>query len=275
MNIKLLEDFRRIHDSRNFIFRLVNKDKLEKVNIAEDFLRKVVDSSDFCMCMSFESLEKVLIDDDIKEITETGVGSTRGGVSTRREAIESLYGLQSETYPVKEMPKYGFLVGKNHEADLAKDFDIFYHYGDVMLTFKKENLMGRTTMTVGSSLDFTESFLKTPTYVDDPKFICIKGHPTKFQHNGYFMGLDFMVDHLIKEKKLDPNKPNSLALESDDMIGFENFEIQIFGKLSVSQDVKSIDYIDLSPNAEEKAKSIGPLLEKYNLKLGKVFRNFL
>lgn len=272
--IQFLEDYKNIHDERNTTCRIFFKSSSEKISIAENFLKQVVDTCDFCMCMPFEGFIKALMDNEIKEMSETGSGSTNGGLEVRREAIQNLYGLDTTKYPVKEMPKYGLLVGPDSAKDLIRDPDVFYHYGQVMVTFRKENLMDRTTMTVGSGLNFLESLLKSPTFVKDPKFICIKGLPKKVEmlRKGFFMGLNFMADYLIKEKQLQPEYPNSIALLSDDMLGFENFEIQIFGKITFSEDVKEVCYMPLGNDKEQDfLKEAAPLLNKYNLTLKAIF----
>lgn len=272
-SIKFLDDFKKIHDSRNAFCRLFSRGNEQRIETAEKFLKQVVDTCEFCLCMPFDGLEKALADDEIKEMSETGTGATNGGIEVRREAMQNLYGLDSTKYTSKEMPKYGLLVGPEQDKDLIKDPDVFYHYGQVMITFRKENIIDRTTLTVGSSLNFTESLLKTPTFVSDPKFICIKGMPKRPElgRKGFFMGLNFMVDFLIGEKKLDPNYPNSMAILADDMLGFEDFEIQIFGKLTFSEDVKSIKYFVATGNEEEDVKRITPLLNKYNLTCEELF----
>ena len=266
-NIQFLEDFRQIHDMRNSVSRILYQKEAMRIEKAERYLKKVVETCEFCMCMSFESLEKALSDNEIKEMSETGTGATIGGIEVRRKAIFDLYNLDSTKYSAKEQPKYGFLVGPDRQRDLYKDPDAFYHYGQVLVTFRKENMIERTTMTVGSSLNFNESALKTPTFVNDPKFICIKGLPKKPELHGkpYFMGLNFFTDYLIGEKELNPEYPNSMAMLSNDELGFENFELQFFGKITFSEDVKDLHYIEIGGNSAEHLEKIGPLLKKYNL----------
>lgn len=272
-SINFLNDFKVNHDNRNVANRIFFRGNEHRIKKAEDFLKAVVDSCDFCMCMSFDDLEKALKDDEIKEVSETNSSSTNGGLEVRREAILNLYNLDSTKYTSKEMPKYGIMVGKDRAKDLIVDPDIFYHYGAAMIVFKKENLIDRTTMTVGSSLTFQESLLKTPTFVTDPKFICIKGLPKKpeMMLRGYFMGLNYFVDYVLGEKGLKADYPNSMAMLSDDMLGFENFELQMFGKLTFSKDVKEICYMNLTGKEQERAEKMTPLLRKFNLTCEELF----
>lgn len=269
--IEFLSDFREQHDKRvNFCRMLCNMTipKFEEKRvIAENFLKKLVDSCDFCMCMPPKNFEQALKDDEIKEIFEIGQGATVGGIKTRRAAIKQLYGLDSEKYPVKEMPKYGILVGAQKQKDLLRDPDIFYHYGIVMLTFKKERLLNRTTMTVGASLQFVESLLKTPTFVTDPKFVCIKGVPKdqEMLKKGFFMGINFFVDKLLGEDQLSVDMPNRMSEFANEVPGFENFELQYFGKMTISEDVKEVCYMPLGSREEEEIAKLKPLLDKYGL----------
>ena len=119
--IKFLSDFKPYHDRHVQIMRMVMPGMDDYIKAAESFLRKAVKCCDFCMCMPIEYFEKALKENEIKEMFETGHGATIGGKSTRREAMQQLYSLDSTRYPIKEMPKYGLLVGKNRCADLIND----------------------------------------------------------------------------------------------------------------------------------------------------------
>lgn len=264
--LKFLADFKQCHDARVNFCRMMQRGFEREMSIAEDFLRKAVDSCDFCMCIRPKDFKKALEDNELKELFEIGHGgATVGGIEVRRIVMKNLYDLDSEKYPIKEMPKYGILVGKDKYRDLISDPDIFYHYGSIMLTFKKENLLHRTTMTVGSSLQYDESRLKTPTFVTDPKFICIKGYPKDPLIEEYFLGLRFFVDNLIKLRKLSPTLPNMMSDLASGMNGFENFELQYFGKITISEDVKEVCYMPLGDNDEEEIAELKPLLKKYGL----------
>ena len=268
--IQFLSDFKAYHDQRVTFCRMYSniwiREFDKQVSIAETFLKKAVDSCDFCMCMRPESFEQALKDNEIKEMFEIGHGATVGGIRTRRKALKQLYDLNSEQYPIKEMPKYGLLVGKQKYHDLIQDPDVFYHYGIIMLTFKKERLLHRTTMTVGSSLQFDESLLKTPTFVTDPKFICIKGVPKDpMSSDGFFLGVSYFVNHLINLNKLSPDMPNRMADLADGISGFENFELQYFGKITISDDVKEVCYMPLGGEEEEQIERLKPLLAQYGL----------
>lgn len=273
INSKFLSDFKSIHDRYYQAFSIVMHEMRPEIETAESFLRKAVKSCDFCMCMPVDCFKQALKDNEIKEMSETGHGSTNGGIKVRRQAMRQLYSLDSTKYSLKDMPKYGLLVSKNRCGDLVQDPDVFYHYGVVMITFKKERIINRTTMTVGSSLQFDESILKTPTFVSDPKFICIKGMP-KVENGArqrYFFGLKYFADHLIAVKKLSPDLPNRMADLAEGMPGFENFEIQIFGRLTFSDDVERIEYMTLSGNEKERLQRLQPLMDKYGLKCKFVF----
>ena len=271
--IKFLSDFKPYHDRHVQVMRMVMPGMDDYIKTAESFLRKAVKCCDFCMCMPIEYFEKALKENEIKEMFETGHGATIGGKSTRREAMQQLYSLDSTRYSIKEMPKYGLLVGKNRCADLINDPDVFYHYGAVMITFKKERVIHRTTLTVGSSLQFKESLLKTPTFADDPKFISIKGWPKSpaLTHDRVFNGLSFFAQHLVGQKKLSPDLPNKMAELSEWFPGFENFEIQIFGKLTFSDDVEKIEYLPFSEDDEKRIQRLKPRMAKYGFDCRYVF----
>ena len=273
MNLKsskypILKAFAPVYEKRVFLNTMIQTQQncMDKLKVVEEFLRNIVSESDFSMCVPADVFDQIVESDYIKNSIETGQrGSTMGGPEVRIKALKNIYGVDLDGVAPEEFPKYGILTGKNKLSDLARDPDIFWHYGAIMLNFKKENLMDRTTLTVGSSLDFNESLMKTPTPVDDPKSVCIKGYPTQPVPQGtrFFRGLDFM-HHLIMDEQLSTKNPNMLAIKADDMPGFENFELQFHGRLQFSRDAKSItvftlkgDEMDIVNRHAERLKQLG------------------
>lgn len=248
----ILKAFAPVYAKRVLIDRMIQAQQhnQSKVSVVEDFLSRLVDECDFSICVPAQAFDSIVESDFIMNSIELGVkGSTMGGSDVRMAALENIYGIPMKDFPPEQLPKYGIFTGQNKMSDLGADPDIFYHYGALMLNLRKENFMDRATLTVGSSLNFNESIMKTPTPVWEPKSLCVKGYPTKPTGPGtrFFRGLDFL-HHLIVDEGLSIKNPNSISMKADGMLGFENFEIQLHGKIQFSKDVKSITVCQLQGN---------------------------
>ncbi|MCQ2973978.1 MAG: hypothetical protein MJ211_04135 [Bacteroidales bacterium] len=272
----ILQSYSEVFKKRWNLFNFINGRNPEKIKVVTDFLKKIVEASNFSMCLPIENLPKIIESDLIKNAMETGAskGSTIGGNEVRREATENLYGELPKDLKPSDYPKFGFLSGKDLMKDLGADIDIFWHYGSVMLTFKKENLFNRTTLTVGSSLNFNESILKSPVPVWDVFPMCIKGHATKMLPKPIpmFRGFDFFYDQIINGK-VSTSAPNQLAINCDDVPGFENYELQFFGELRFSRDVESIHFVELAGNENEIINELKPKLDELNIPAQNLFGN--
>lgn len=265
--LKILEGYAPTYRFRMQLHSMVYGRDAGKVREVESFLKEIVEKSDFSMCVRAEDFEKIVESDRVKSMFETGHGTSNGGVETRREWVRRMYGVNPNSLENSDFPKYGVLTGKNKVADLARDPDLFYHYGSVMLTLRKENFIDRTTMTVGSSFNFDESLLKSPTFVKDPKALCIKGFPTDptLNKGGWFNGLMFFYD-MLKSGKLSVSKPNCLSIAADDMPGFENYELQFHGEIVFSHDVESVTFFPLQGNEEELIAKVAPKLDALGIR---------
>jgi len=269
----ILRAFAPIYKQRRAVYDMIQAKNAGKVKVVEDFLRKLIDESDFSMCVPADVIGEIIESDYIKNSIETGKqGTTTGGQEVRIQALENIYGVGTNGIAPEDFPKYGILTGTNKLRDLARDPDIFYHYGAVMINLKKENLMDRTTLTVGSSLNFDESKLKTPVPVSEPRALCIKGFPTQPLKPGarIFLGLEFM-HHLIMDEELSAQCPNTLAMKADDMPGFENFELQFHGRLQFSKDVKSITVCQLKGNEMEILGKYSERLRELGIEVSELF----
>lgn len=264
----ILRAFADVYDNRQMYFNIVHGKEADKVRIVEDFLKDLVAQCDFSIFVTVEAFARIVKDDYIRNIFETGQGTTSGGAPARKMALENLYGVSTDGIAPADFPKYGALTGHDKRRDLMLDPDLFWHYGSVMLTLRKQNMMDRTTLTVGSSIDFNESILKTPTPVTDPKALCVKGMPTQLAapSTRIFNGLAFLYD-LITTGKLSPKLPNSLATAADGMIGFEDYELQFHGRLQFSKDVESVTVFPLRGDEYETVLQHKTTLDKYGIKV--------
>lgn len=264
----LLKAFAPVYEMRKRIgeFMLNQMQATRIAKEVEDFLKQLIAECNFSMCVPAESIGDIIESDCIKNAIALGKqGTTMGGNQVRIKALGNIYGLPMNSFGGDDLPTYGILTGKNTRADLVLNPDIFWHYGAIMIHFKKEHFMDRTTMTVGSSLDFMESELKTPVPVDEPNVICIKGYPTRAvaPNTRVFNGLGFF-HHLITDLGLSVAKPNRMSELAEEMPGFENFELQFHGPIQFSRDVKAItvctikgDEMDIISKYTDKLNSMG------------------
>ena len=268
---KVLEKYAPVYARRQAMYQAVNGAFADKTARVENFLREAIQRCDFAMCVRAEDLEGILRDDRVKSMFETGHGASVGGEDARREWMQRMYGVDAGELAPEDHPTYGLLVGRDRVRDLARDPDPFYRYGAAMLVLRKESLMARTTMTVGSSFDFMESILKSPVPVTDPKALCIKGFPTdlKLAPPRWFNGLLFF-DDLIVQGRLSPDLPNCLAMAAEDMMGFENFELQFFGPIVFSRDVTRVEYLNVTGREAGIVEGLRPKLESLGIGCGDV-----
>jgi len=175
----VLEHFRSYHDRMRAKFRKDHANEIERVKTVDEFLREVVEKNDFSMCIKLDAFQKAVADNSFKSMAETSYGTTIGGIDTRKQVVSTLFDVNADKLAPEEFPKYGLLTGKDKRKDLISYDDVFYHFGQILVTFKKENLMKRTTMTVGSSVNFGEFFRKVPVFVDDPNALALTGSVDK------------------------------------------------------------------------------------------------
>lgn len=260
--MSVLEHFRSYHDRMRAKFRKDHANEIERVKTVDEFLREVVDKNDFSMCIKLDTFQKAVADNSFKSMAETSYGTTIGGIDTRKQVVSTLFDVNADKLAPEEFPKYGLLTGKDKRKDLISYDDVFYHFGQILVTFKKENLMKRTTMTVGSSVNFGEFFRKVPVFVDDPNALALTGsvdkNPNLKMKN--IDGFHAFYTLLIMEK-LDSELPNRITEVFEGRFGFEYYELQFFGKLTMD-DVERIDYYIIEGNEKEELDKMKPLFEE-------------
>ena len=123
-----------------------------KPNYIEDAMEKLLNNNDFGMRVDNKVLEQILKDGKFKNQLE--VGKSRGSFNprARKEASHHLFGVENySTLPAREFEKYGYLVDKNYARDFANSRT--GQYGNLIVKFKKDNIMSRTTFTMDDSLE--------------------------------------------------------------------------------------------------------------------------
>lgn len=132
----------------------------------EDFLSS--DDAQFCMRIDTEEvLPKIIESGKFKTQFET---NTSGGVLStymRELTSENLFGWEDRP-TAAGFEKYGYLRAGSFKDEVSLGDVAVSQYGDASITFKKKNLMDRTTLTFGDSLDAGGAYGEiTPAKVND------------------------------------------------------------------------------------------------------------
>ncbi len=275
-NIKTLVRLKDFHNKYYQEFLSEKETDIEKIKVVETFLKEAIDKNDFCIRVKIDALQSIIQDNRIKSVVELGRGgATIGGKNTRIKAIKYLFDVSEEELDVRDFPKFGYLSCKEKFIEFVGNSSMLYQYGNIILTFNKEKMFERTTLTVGNSLNFGEFLRKIPTFISDPKVICIKGKP---RQNTLDIPIDFSVKsrhyyinkfyEAIMNKKLIPEKPFILP-EIFNENGFEFFELQFHGDIIFDNVIQQIDYYPYSEEEEANFEKLIPLLEEKKINVNK------
>lgn len=216
-------------------------------------LRELVGSADLAMRVRQWDLEKIVADDRFKQMMELGRGTTLGGPDARREVIRSLFDANVEALQPQDYPKYGYLGCPDKRADFFGNPDFTHHYGSVIVTFRRERVLPRTTLVFGNSVNFGAFRFKVPTWLSAPEPVCLAA----LAHHGAdeippnmdpaLMIKAFAI--LSASGKLTARTLPSMDALFQERPGCDFFELHYHGELVFSRDVESID---LMPWGEEK-----------------------
>lgn len=211
--------------------------------IIEPYLRKIVEQGAFYLRIHRETLPMVLDSKRIKSQMETGDGTTMGGPETRREVTAELFGADIRKMKKADYPKYGYLSCDDSRLELFSGGEMEYQYGNVLIKLKKERLMHRTTMTVGTSLFMGVSRHLVPTRVDDIKATCIPGveNDPKALLNPRCIEFYMFFAHAITSKRITTDNFYRISETLGNAITtFTCFELQYHGPLTI-EDIERID----------------------------------
>ncbi len=264
----ILEKFRPYHDKyRKEILKKL-KGKEEKIFTVEKFLSELVEESNFYLRVTPTALKSIIKDNKIKSVFEIGGGVTVGGKEVRKISVEELYHTKIEKIPIEQLPKYGYLGNKSKLIEFTLNADMTFQYGSVILTLKRENLINRTTMTIGDSINFGDYFYKMPTFVLNPKIVALKGKliKEKNRQKGLITQRPFedylnYFYQLIKTKQITPKTQFKLS-EFFNGSGFEFFELQYHGEIVLDKDIERIDFFYQNHEEKEKMEELLPKLEE-------------
>lgn len=256
-----LEAFRKYQELYNTLRRKELAGMEDETRCIESFLDKLVSSSSFITLLPVKSLLGVIETGRYRSMAELGIDKEMGGMKEREQATKVLFGSSPST--PADWPKYGMLSSKDKYAQLLQDGDAFFRYGSAVITWKRENLIDRTTMTIGSSLDFGQFMVKCPTFLDKCSVVALQG-------TNYFGGRTMIPTRRsvaafaekISSGSLSLN-PSSIADAFDGELGYENYELQIHGTLRLDRDVEEIEYLSMGSDSDDAlfSECIGKLEE--------------
>lgn len=242
--IKTLENFEEYRRDYYRDLRLKMGPMVKILDPIGDFLKEAVDTLQFCMRCHLKNLPKIIEDDRFKQALEDGAdqGPTFGGATARKEAIKCLFGINPDRLKAGDFPKFGYLTNAHDGQELFFNASMSHQYGAVMVVFKKENLLHRTTLTVGNSINFGAATRLVPTMADNILPTCIQGLPNPKAPVGTPGGprLYMEIANLLLTGKLAASNVERMGENFDDAPGLEYLELQYHGPLSLSRDVEAV-----------------------------------
>lgn len=221
----------------------------DKVAMVNGYLASLVANCGFTTFASVSALSGIVKSGSYLTMQELGFEKRVGGSKERTAAITALF--NEEPQAVSDYPKYAMLTDKDIFGHLLKDSDPLYHYGPVLIFWKKDNVLKRTTMTIGSSFNFGECFFKCPTFVDACTITGLHGN----SYRGYSTHLstrDSLTQFAQRIENGTLTGAASLADAYDGEVGFEDYELQIHGNLSLDEDVEGVGYFSMGSDEDDR-----------------------
>lgn len=228
------------HLMREPVYPMISK-------IIADFLKSCVDEGAFYLRVPAKNLQKIIDSGKIKSCVEEGAdkGTTFGGAEARKILVQNLFGADISMLAPEDYPKFGYLSQSDANKEPLLTYELSYQYGSVIFKLKKENLISRTTLTVGDSVNFARFNLMVATLTSDIKATCIMGpRHTKDKLNINVNPPLINYQLLLRElwsKALTPKNFYKLDEIMDGVNNcFEFFELQYHGDLSLTNDVEEV-----------------------------------
>lgn len=189
-------------------------------------LNNLIENNEFRLRFDTEDatvLKSILTDGRFKTQFETNTSGGALNTRVRKQASHNLFNTPDDI-DIKDYEKYGYLGSK----DLTKDASPqLMFYGDGIVTFKKDRMLERTTLTVGDSLrDASDGrFIMGSKVTDIDSTICV-GRPSMIN--------DFnnRINTKIAEKGIDDASSIGYSVRS-------YFELQYHGDVTLD-DIESM-----------------------------------
>ena len=145
----------------------------ETAEAFEEMMKEMFEAHDPAMRISIRNLKEIT-ETHFKNQFETGTSGGFLDEDVRKKATADLFGLDKEdilSLENEDFEKYGYLADSSLKADLT-DSDA-RQYGGVVVRFKKENVMDRTTFTIGDSLAQARDGVIAASRVTNPSIAAV------------------------------------------------------------------------------------------------------
>lgn len=264
---KTLLEYAPYHD-QVYSYKIQKKKyKSEEIKTIENFLKETVNESDFSMATHIECINSIIDEDKIKSSVQINWNSIKNSKYDkqridRRWATSEIFNVDISELEASDYEKYGYLSCKDKRQDIEDGSDVPFYYGNVIMNLKKENVLERTTMTIGDSLNNRWKLGErsiTPTLANNPRITCIPGHSKRLAR---------LISQHIKSGSISPKHPNLINKIKTKHLDFSYIELQFHGELSFEKDVESIHIIKL--NTEEEGEEYEQLQQKAIEKIQKL-----
>ena len=199
-----------------------------------------------------------ILDTHFKSQFETGTSAGLNHPGKRKEMTSKLFGLsENEAYALNpdEFEKYGYLISNDFKEELM-GFNATSHYGDVIITFKKETMNRRTTFTLGDSLNQTPGDVVGVPITD----------PSIAAHSKFYLKMDADPDTLIGRMNKDIRDNMNDPGRAMHLSGFEYAELQFHGEITAA-DIDTVVFNQRSMDIVHGEDRVDEIVEKLN-KLG-------
>ena len=174
-----------------------------------------------------------ILDTHFKNQFETG---TSGGINDpgkRKDITSKLFGLSNNEVNAlapREFEKYGYLISNDLKDELI-GFNATSHYGDVVVTFKKETMNHRTTFTLGDSLNQTSGDV-VGVPITDPSIAAHSKSSLKMAADP-----DTLIGRMNEDIVDNVNDPG----QAMHLSGFEYAELQFHGEITAN-DIEKVAF---------------------------------
>ena len=247
----------------------------ECATVIEYFLKKIIEAGDIYIRVYPKTIPLILKDGCLKNAVETGTSATNGGSEARITSTVCLFNCDKNKLADADYPTFGYLSCKDSFVNEIATYDMSFQYGDAAIKLKKDHLFNRTTLTVGSSIDFMSCAHMIPTLLTDPKATCIYGpaNPKGILSgsSNAILGLDpirhyRLLAHAIATEEL--TVENFYRLE--ELLGdrcpfFKYFELQFHGRVTVDDFEEISMMADLDKESQDKLAKLGIPLKQIKI----------
>ena len=232
--------------------------------VIEEFLKKIVANGAMYIRIRPQTLPLIIKDGFLKNAMETSTSASLGGAKSRIASTEFLFNCDKNKMAAGDYPTFGYLSTDNSVVNLYATYEMAYQYGEIAIKLKKADLIERTTMTVGTSLDFMSFAYLVPTLLSDPKATCIVGLSNSLHKGSQYApyGPGSLKNYLYLAAKIQDGTINeNNFFRISELLGYDNplfkyIELQFHGRVTIDN-FEEIDVMEpLDKETSEKLQAL-------------------